>query len=666
MKTTTISAIIGCFVGESRDLSASNQSPFINFGFLEPKQKWGDSKAAAQLHVLQAQPCGRCATRNQECIYPDKKTYVTVPETYLRKLESAVASSHTSPSLATNFSDARPEYSASSQSPQDPGPESENRVAARAAMLDDCSNERFVHDLRQLTIPESPGRLRESSGYTYVALKFDFLEPRMVIKLPPQPLAVQLLNTFEEIFCDYHWFLRRDFRERVALIYSDPDNQLKDRCWLARASLVFALGTTFIHGPQGLTGNSSSRPSDVPLPPGSDMFEQAVALLNVSSEEPTTEDIEALNLMAFYCYCLNRRRMAYKYATQSLAVAKLLYLDKAPVSSPNTEQQVLLEHKKRLWWTSFCMERMVVAELGISPAHGRSNLGLALPTAENIPESELNQFFDSRVLSLQTEMCEIKCQIIEAVSHLRQVSDLETMLFELWPCLSTLQSWRQHVPSSISFDFTKGVPVEMIYLPCARGLASLYLRYHQCFTVILRPLFSKELSLILQGADPKQFESGLTMTQRQRIQVLKREGLQAARNNCRILLDLVARGKLAKFGYWDSVHAFSSLSIMSISRAVAPDLSESPQYNDDAYLYSQCRVMLKDMAEAGNPASKDHHLLLADVENIVQNLTGSAAQEKSAERPVEVETMTPSLDLGEHLWSDADWVNFLNTYSNTM
>ncbi|CAI6092668.1 unnamed protein product [Clonostachys chloroleuca] len=661
MKTTTSSGIIGQCVGESRDISAVI---IYQFGFLELRQN-GEIQRP-QRSCLYSQPCGRCATRNQECIYPDKKTYVTVPETYLRKLESAVASSHTSPSLATNYSNARSEYPASSQNPQDPGPESENRVAARAAILDDGSNERFVHDLRQLTIPESPGRLRESSGYTYVALKFDFLEPRMVIKLPPQPLAVQLLNTFEEIFCDYHWFLRRDFRERVALIYSDPDNQLKDRCWLARASLVFALGTTFIHGPQALTGNSPSRPSDVPLPPGSDMFEQAVALLNVSSEEPTTEDIEALNLMAFYCYCLNRRRMAYKYATQSLAVAKLLYLDKVANSSSNTEQQVLLEHKKRLWWTSFCMERMVVAELGISPAHGRSNLGLALPTAENIPESELNQFFDSRVLSLQTEMCEIKCQIIEAVSHLRQVSDLETMLFELWPCLSTLQSWRQHVPSSISFDFMKGVPVEMIYLPCARGLASLYLRYHQCFTVILRPLFSKELSLLLQGADPKQFESGLTMTQRQRIQVLKREGLQAARNNCRILLDLVARGKLAKFGYWDSVHAFSSLSIMSISRAVAPDLSESPQYNDDAYLYSQCRVMLKDMAEAGNPASKDHHLLLADVENIVQNLMESAAEEKSAERPVEVETMTPSLDLGEHLWSDADWVNFLNTYSHTM
>ncbi|CAG9956461.1 unnamed protein product [Clonostachys rosea f. rosea IK726] len=172
MKTTTSSAIIGHCVGESRDLSAVIISQLRLSG---AQTEWGDSKAAAQLLVLQAQPCGRCATRNQECIYPDKKTYVTVPETYLRKLESAVASSHTSPSLATNYGNARPEYSASSQSPQDPGPESENRVAARAAILDDGSNERFVHDLRQLTIPESPDRLRESSGYTYVALKFDFL-----------------------------------------------------------------------------------------------------------------------------------------------------------------------------------------------------------------------------------------------------------------------------------------------------------------------------------------------------------------------------------------------------------------------------------------------------------------------------------------------------------
>lgn len=119
----------------------------------------------------------------------------------------------------------------------------------------------------------------------------------MFIKLPSAPLALKLLDTFEEIFCDYHWFLRRDFRDRVKLLFVDPEGQTKDRSWLSRASLVFALATTFIYETQSSWSGSSVESADAPSPPGSDMFEQAVLLLNMASEEPTTEDIEALNLM---------------------------------------------------------------------------------------------------------------------------------------------------------------------------------------------------------------------------------------------------------------------------------------------------------------------------------------------------------------------------------
>jgi len=107
---------------------------------------------------------------------------------------------------------------------------------------------------------------------------------------------MKLLDTFEEIFCDHHWFLRRDFRERVQLLFTDPKTQSQDRSWLSRASLVFALATTFMYGSQP-SGEPTTEQFENPTPPGSDLFEQAVALLNVSSEEPTTEDVEALNLM---------------------------------------------------------------------------------------------------------------------------------------------------------------------------------------------------------------------------------------------------------------------------------------------------------------------------------------------------------------------------------
>ncbi|QKD61700.2 uncharacterized protein FOBCDRAFT_245141 [Fusarium oxysporum Fo47] len=568
-------------------------------------------------------------------------------EAYLRDLERTAASSRPSSSLTSSFTDDLPEYSGQSQSPSDPGTSTSSRVAARAIISDDCSAERFVYDLRQMALPESPDGLQQQGGYSYAVLKSDLIAP----------LAMKLLDTFEEIFCDHHWFLRRDLRERVQLLFTDPKTQSQDRSWLSRASLVFALATTFMYGSQP-SGEPTTEQSENPAPPGSDLFEQAVALLNVSSEEPTTEDVEALNLMAFYCYSLNRRRMAYKYATQSLAVAKLLFLDRTPNLSASG-QEVIIEHRKRLWWTSFCMERMVVAELGLAPAHAANKFDAGLPSSRGIPESEMDQFFDPSVQTLQTQICEIKCQIMESVGHLRRVSDLETMLFELWPCFDTLRSWKEKVPSYISFDFKSGVPEEMSQRSCARGLASLYLRYHQCFTVLLRPFFSKKLSLRLQGVDSDHLESRLNATMRQRVQVLTKEGHDAARNNCKILIDLFHRGKHARFGYWDSVHAFSSLSIISIAKAVAPELAETSELNDE-HLYSQCRLILKEMAEAGNPAARDHNALLADLDSIVQMLTTNE-DAGPIERPAEFEV--PSLEFCEGLWSDVDWVEFLNNCS---
>jgi hypothetical protein len=58
------------------------------------------------------------------------------------------------------------------------------------------------------------------------------------------------------------------------------------------------------------SGEPTTEQSETPTPPGSDLFEQAVALLNVSSEEPTTEDVEALNLMVS-----DQSRKLWRYLT---------------------------------------------------------------------------------------------------------------------------------------------------------------------------------------------------------------------------------------------------------------------------------------------------------------------------------------------------------------
>lgn len=127
-------------------------------------------------------------------------------------------------------------------------------------------------------------------------------EPEVSFRLPPRPYAFYLLQAFEEGFCDYHWYMRRQFRERLSLTYSDPTSQSGDRNWLCRVSVVLALAETWIQGRKSSPGesmasNALGSSSGPPLPPGSDFFEQGLLLLKTSSEEPVPEDVEAYNLI---------------------------------------------------------------------------------------------------------------------------------------------------------------------------------------------------------------------------------------------------------------------------------------------------------------------------------------------------------------------------------
>lgn len=187
---------------------------------------------------------------------------------------------------------------------------------------------------------------------------------------------------------------------------------------------------------------------------------------------------------AFYCYSLNRRNSAYFYAAQSISLAKLLSLDKPELPGDLVlgqvgQERVIQEHRKRVWWTSYCMNRMVSTELGIPPAHEPASRDLQLPSSAHLAPDDEEEFFDPKLLTAQTQLCQIKFKVVETASHHLQMSADGSPLDILGPCLTTLQEWRQHLPRGMSFTFDNGIPKEMLGLPAARVVASLYLRYHQ-------------------------------------------------------------------------------------------------------------------------------------------------------------------------------------------
>ena len=124
-----------------------------------------------------------------------------------------------------------------------------------------------------------------------------------------------------------------------------------------------------------------------------------------------------------------------------------------------------------MWWTSYCMNRMVSTELGIPPTHEPASRDLQLPSSGQLTPGEQEEFFDPGLLSAQTQLCQIKFKVVETASHHLRMSASGKPLDILRPCLTTLQEWRKHLSRGMSFTFDHGIPKEMFGIPSCRIVA---------------------------------------------------------------------------------------------------------------------------------------------------------------------------------------------------
>ncbi|CAH0022755.1 unnamed protein product [Clonostachys rhizophaga] len=376
--------------------------------------------------------------------------------------------------------------------------------------------------------------------------------------------------------------------------------------------------------------------SEEMLSTGLGFFEHGLALLNISYEEPTVDDVEALNLASHCCYILNRRMSAYAYAGQSVRLAHGLGLDHpAPTSLSNLERK----HRKRVWWTAFCVDRMISTELALHPAYTGLGSELDYPDSSSLTDEEKEQFFGPVLLTALIKLCEIKGDVVNTVSRLKQ-NDITEPYQVLRQCLQGLDRCGRELPGRV---FSGGDS-----LPESRICSSLALRYHQCYIMLLRPILLHQFTFMLRNKR--------VITLSDELYTISNICLQAARSNACILLELAQAGELVKYGYWDSAHLFSSLAVLTIAqsmrnhhpnafRCTGEDMSR------DADTYSKGRAVLVHMAYTGNLASRQHLSMLEEVER--HGTVLSALNAGSDTIPVSVSTgeATTEMELDFEGWA---------------
>lgn len=166
------------------------------------------------------------------------------------------------------------------------------------------------------------------------------------------------------------------------------------------------------------------------------------------------------------------------YAGMSARTCSILRLQKpAPdLLYPSSEK----EHRKRVCWTSYCLDKMTSSEMGLPPSFQSKQIEIEYPSDESTCFEENENFFEADFFRARIQVTMMKAEadiFIDSWQSTRD--DILEIERRAGPILAKLESLMKNLPGYMLFNCDLGLPDEMARLPTMRSLASLYLRYNQ-------------------------------------------------------------------------------------------------------------------------------------------------------------------------------------------
>lgn len=273
---------------------------------------------------------------------------------------------------------------------------------------------------------------------------------------------------------------------------------------------------------------------------------------------------------------------------------------------------------------------MTSSEVGLRAPSRLRDAEQSFPSDAYPRVDEQEDFRDSDILTSHLKLCDIRNDILDVAGQLHQHDFANYHKAVHYP-LCLLEHWREEMPARYSFSFAHGIPPAMLTLPCVRSLASLYLRFHQGYILLLRPVFFKLLALALGKVDDNDPPADSSLD---RLFDYSSRCLEAAKCNMRILMDLSRAHRIAKYGFWESLHLFSAINIFSLAR-LAHALRPFSLYqdDDDLSLYTAAKTLLHTIAAHGNVASKGHVKLVDEIEQLLDVVVSSQSSTHT-DRPI--------------------------------
>lgn len=290
---------------------------------------------------------------------------------------------------------------------------------------------------------------------------------------------------------DYHLMLRKSTIERMQAIYDTQ--KLDDPVFVCKLFALFSMGEMYSNRRLG-----STKGPDVP---GTGYFVQAMSLTQDMHEEASVVYVEALLIIvscflighvsrcsiltirgkqSLYSLALNRTKSAYTYAGMALRLCLTLGLHHN-VPEGYTISAVEREHRIRVWWSVYIIDRMTSSKLGHPVTVQDSDIDVDLPSMDKLTPSEQEEFSDPSHLIAHVKLARISGDIISDIYG--RSSQTKAFVQSVQKILRSLRTWAETLPASVQISQTKPLKYS------SRNVASLHLCFNQVSLFALNPCF---------------------------------------------------------------------------------------------------------------------------------------------------------------------------------
>ncbi|KAH1451581.1 hypothetical protein KXX16_003635 [Aspergillus fumigatus] len=363
--------------------------------------------------------------------------------------------------------------------------------------------------------------------------------------------------------------------------------------------------------------------------PGIRYFAQAMRVLSVVSERPHCDLVEIWLLLSFYSLCLNRRHSAYSLAGSAIRMAIIMGLH---LNIPESQLSDVCEreHRNRLWWTAYTLDRMWAAKLGYPYAIQDDEIEVDLPlNREFLDDSSASDFPDSRYFVARIGLARISGRIIHSIYGMKtQPTSLSQRVQEAF---RDLRQWMDELPTCLQIDPEDESEVDP-------RIRSLHLLFNQLAILATRPIL---LHVLRTQLDAREKEPRAAAKVPASATALSEACIRCARHSCSLLVDSWANGSFMVFDYFYTQYLFSAATVLGISSLLD---SREPQRDDEQFEVAV--DLLSRLLDSGNfVAAEAHKHIAAAIDLMTARRASAMNRATTAAVPSMVNTTSDGSDV---------------------